>query len=45
VAFGVSQHWSWQIPILFVGSLAVITLTVLVVRTAWTPAAAPAPAT
>jgi hypothetical protein len=45
LAFGVSQHWSWQIPILFVGSLAVITLTVLVVRTAWTPAAAPAPAT
>jgi CAAX protease family protein len=45
LAFGVSQHWSWQIPVLFVASLAIISLTVLVVRTAWAPAAAPAPAT
>jgi CAAX protease family protein len=45
LAFGVSQHWTWQIPVLFVASLAFITVTVLVVRTAWAPAPAPAPAT
>jgi CAAX protease family protein len=45
LAFGVSQHWSWQIPVLFVGSLAFISLTVTVVRSAWAPTAAPAPAT
>jgi membrane protease YdiL (CAAX protease family) len=42
LAFGVSQDWGWQIPVLFVSALAIITLTALVVRARWTPAAAPA---
>jgi uncharacterized protein len=42
VAFGVSQDWDWQIPVLFVSALAIIALAGLVVRARWTPAPAPA---
>jgi membrane protease YdiL (CAAX protease family) len=43
VAFGVSQDWGWQIPVLFVCALSVITLAALLVRARWV-AAAGAPA-
>jgi uncharacterized protein len=42
LAFGVSQDWGWQIPVLFVVALSIITLAVLLVRATWTPAVAPA---
>jgi hypothetical protein len=42
LAFGVSQHWSWQIPLLFVGALGLIGLVALVVRASWQPSPAPA---
>jgi membrane protease YdiL (CAAX protease family) len=42
IAFGVTQDWTWQIPVLFVCSLSLITLTALVVRARWTPAVAAA---
>jgi uncharacterized protein len=42
LAFGVSQHWSWQIPVLLVASLGIIGAIALVVRDAWSPAPAPA---
>jgi membrane protease YdiL (CAAX protease family) len=42
LAFGVSQHWGWQTPVLFVCALSLISLGALVVRATWTPAAAPA---
>jgi CAAX protease family protein len=42
LAFGVSQDWGWQIPVLFVVALAIITLAVLLVRATWTPAVVPA---
>jgi membrane protease YdiL (CAAX protease family) len=42
LAFGVSQHWDWQIPVLFAGSITVIGLVALVVRAAWSPAPATA---
>jgi membrane protease YdiL (CAAX protease family) len=42
LAFGVSQHWSWQIPVLFVVSLSIIAAVALIVRDAWAPAPAPA---
>jgi membrane protease YdiL (CAAX protease family) len=42
LAFGVSQHWGWQIAVLFVTALSIITLAGVVVRAAWTPAPAPA---
>jgi membrane protease YdiL (CAAX protease family) len=48
VAFGTSMHWSWQIPVLFVGSLAAIALLVLGAQRVWAPrsrTAAPAAAT
>ena len=32
LAFGVSQHWNWQILVLFVSALGTISLTGLVVR-------------
>src|ERR671931_151315 len=32
LAFGVSQDWGWEIPVLFVSALAIITLVALVVR-------------
>jgi CAAX protease family protein len=42
LAFGVSQHWGWEIPVLFVCALALISLVALAVRARWTPAPAPA---
>jgi CAAX protease family protein len=42
LAFGVSQDWGWEIPVLFVTALVFITLAGLLVRAKWTPAAAPA---
>jgi membrane protease YdiL (CAAX protease family) len=53
VAFGATQGWTWQIPVLFACALAVISCIALAVRHVWTPAppappgppaAAPAPA-
>src|SRR3954469_6662507 len=43
VAFGATQHWSWQIPVLLVCALAVITCVALAVRHLWS-AGPPAPA-
>jgi len=40
LAFGVSQDWSWEIAVLFVCALALITLAALVVRARWRPAVA-----
>lgn len=40
IAFGVSQDWSWEIPILFVVSLALIALTGWIVQNRFTPAPA-----
>jgi membrane protease YdiL (CAAX protease family) len=42
LAFGVSQHWDWQIPVLFVSALSLISLVAVVVRARWRPAVAPA---
>jgi hypothetical protein len=45
VAFGTTQHWTWQIAVLFVGSIAVIGLGALAVQQKWNPRSpAPAPA-
>ena len=45
VAFGTSQHWTWQIAVLFGGSIAVIGLGAYAVRQMWSPRPpAPAPA-
>jgi CAAX protease family protein len=47
VAFGATQHWTWQIPVLLACSLSVIALVALVVGQVWSPrppAPAPAPA-
>jgi CAAX protease family protein len=45
VAFGSSQDWTWQIPVLFVCSIALIGLGAYAVRQMWTPRPpAPAPA-
>jgi uncharacterized protein len=45
VAFGATQHWTWQIAVLFVSALAVIAVVALVVRQKWSPRPpAPAPA-
>jgi CAAX protease family protein len=41
LAFGVSQHWGWEIPVLFACSLGLIALAGLTVRARWTPAPAP----
>jgi CAAX protease family protein len=43
LAFGVSQDWGWEIPVLLASSLALIALLVLAVRAVWV-APAPAPA-
>ncbi|MEA2247556.1 MAG: protease family protein [Solirubrobacteraceae bacterium] len=48
VAFGATQDWTWQIPVLFACALTVIGLAALAVRRVWAPRApapAPAPAT
>jgi uncharacterized protein len=47
IAFGATQDWTWQIPVLLACSLAVIAVVALTVRAVWSPgppAAAPAPA-
>ena len=47
VAFGATQGWTWQIPVLLAGALVVIACVALGVRHVWSsgpPAAAPAPA-
>src|SRR3954451_21783040 len=47
IAFGATQNWTWQIPVLLVGALAVIACVALGVRHVWSsppPAAAPAAA-
>jgi uncharacterized protein len=41
LAFGVSQHWGWEILVLFVCSLGLIALVGLTVRARWTPAPTP----
>jgi CAAX protease family protein len=41
LAFGVSQHWGWEIPVLFACSLGLIALIGLTVRARWTPAPTP----
>ena len=35
IAFGVGEHWGWQIPVIMVGSLTVIALTLRTVTRAW----------
>jgi hypothetical protein len=42
LAFGVTQNWTWQIPVLFLVSLTLISLGALLVRARWEPAVAAA---
>jgi uncharacterized protein len=35
IAFGVGEHWGWQIPLILAGALAVIAVTVNGARSAW----------
>jgi membrane protease YdiL (CAAX protease family) len=42
LAFGVSQHWSWQIPLLFICALALIGSAAALVRAKWSPVPAAA---
>jgi membrane protease YdiL (CAAX protease family) len=47
IAFGATQDWTWQIPVLLASSLAVIAVVALTVRAVWSPgppATAPAAA-
>ncbi|HEV3227831.1 MAG TPA: hypothetical protein VGY97_00035, partial [Solirubrobacteraceae bacterium] len=45
LAFGIDEHWGWQIPVLLAGSAAIVTLILLpLVRLGIEAAAAPAPA-
>jgi membrane protease YdiL (CAAX protease family) len=47
IAFGATQNWTWQIPVLLVSALATIALAGWVVQRVWSsrgPAPAPAPA-
>jgi membrane protease YdiL (CAAX protease family) len=37
IAFGVSQDWGWEIPVLFLAALTIIGLTALLVRQRFTP--------
>jgi membrane protease YdiL (CAAX protease family) len=37
LAFGVSQDWGWEIPVLFIAALSLITLAGVAVRARWTP--------
>ena len=41
LAFGVSQHWGWEIPVLCLCALGLIALVGLTVRARWTPAPTP----
>jgi membrane protease YdiL (CAAX protease family) len=40
LAFGVSQDWGWEIPVLFAVALSLIALAAMAVRARWTPAPA-----
>lgn len=40
IAFGSTQDWSWQIPLVLAGSLAIISLGAYAVRRGWGPAPA-----
>jgi membrane protease YdiL (CAAX protease family) len=40
LAFGVSQHWGWEIVVLCVCALSLISLVAIVVRARWVPAPA-----
>jgi len=40
LAFGVSQDWGWEIPVLFAVALSLIALAAMAVRVRWTPAPA-----
>ena len=42
IAFGNAESWTWQIPVLAVGSLGFLTLVLVTVRRTWGPAPAPA---
>ena len=42
LAFGVSQDWGWEIPVLFAVSMTLISLAAVLVRARWEPAPAPA---
>jgi hypothetical protein len=45
LAFGIDEHWGWQIPVLLAGSAAIVALVLLpLVRLGIEAAAAPAPA-
>jgi membrane protease YdiL (CAAX protease family) len=35
IAFGVGEHWGWEIPLVLIGSLAVITGVMVGVRRSW----------
>ena len=35
IAFGVGEHWGWEIPLVLAGSLAVITGVMVSVRRSW----------
>ena len=35
IAFGVGEHWGWEIPVVALGSLAVIAATIRTVQRAW----------
>jgi membrane protease YdiL (CAAX protease family) len=41
LAFGVSQHWGWEIVVLCLCALGLISLVALTVRARWTPAPMP----
>jgi membrane protease YdiL (CAAX protease family) len=40
IAFGVSQHWGWEIGVLFLASVSVFWVVALLVRTRWDASAA-----
>ena len=40
IAFGVSQHWGWQIGALFLGSVSVFWVIAILIRTRWDASAA-----
>ena len=40
IAFGVSQHWGWEIGALFLGSVSVFWVVAILIRTRWHEAAA-----
>ncbi len=40
IAFGVSQHWGWEIAALFLGSVSVFWVIAILIRTRWDASAA-----